>query len=105
MSPDQLLTIFLVSAATIVLTLLTIWAHIDRQRDAEADLCRELLEAAGSPSAARFAIDQARTDRKFLVSLSEPKKRASPPRLPSNVVRLRIRDRGRRVNWTPDGAA
>ena len=77
-----------------------------------ARLGRMLLEAAGSESAARMAIESANLnrllERKYSGEMERAeKRRATGHRLPPNVVRLvpRVTSRGREVHFTPDGAA
>lgn len=91
---DQLYTLVLVSAAVTVLICLAIMWHADH----DAELGRDLREAAGSEEDALFAIDQARTDRKYLGKRIEPKVLHFPPQ-------LRIVRGGEPVQFPPDGAA
>lgn len=80
------------------------------RQEHEARLGRMLLQAAGGESGARMAIESANLDRllerKFDGELRETR-RPSGHRLPANVTRIapRILNRGRKVNFEPDGAA
>lgn len=80
------------------------------RHERDAYLGRALRKAAGSEHAARMAIESANLDRllnlKFEGEVDKAKRRKAS-RLPANVVRLvpRILNRGRKVNFEPDGAA
>lgn len=106
MTNDQLFTLLMVAAAVIVLIAL----YLMSRHEHEARLGRMLLDAAGSEHAERMAIESANLDRllsqKYEGELDRAK-RHHGTRLPSNVVRLapRILNRGRTVNFTPDGDA
>lgn len=108
MSPEQLLTLFLILAAVVVMICLTFMWHADQ----DAELGRALREAAGSEHRARMAVESANLDRlleqKFDGELAKAeRRRATGHKLPSNVIRIapRILNRGQPVHFEPPGAA
>lgn len=105
MTNDQLFTLMMVAAAVIVLIGLTYMWHADH----DAQLGRELRNAAGSESAARMAIESANLDRLLSQKYQTEFERAmvrQPNKLPRNVLRFpQITNRGNPVRFEGPGAA
>lgn len=96
---NNLFTFLMVLFAIITLIALVLLMRYDRdslRASHDAKLGRDLRDAAGSEEYALFAIDQARTDRKYLGKRIEPKR--PPPQL--HIVRG-----GQPLDFPPDGAA
>lgn len=106
MNPDQLLIVFLILAAVIVMICLArMWGA-----DQDAELGRALRQAAGTDERAHQVVEETRVAVALEARLErELEERLTYKRrhevLGRNVVPFRIVDRGRPLHFEPPGAA